>query len=282
MKVTYCPYCLNTTIVEDRAWGGMVQCEAPRCERFFPTVKPGSGSDPLVHAVPVDLVTSPLPVATYGPAGPPVLDLPRSDAPTRLTGPHRCPNCYRPDDPLLLGEIHEPYGRRRWTVTHKNPYLPAPCRTDVYAAIYRCPACLTMLETPRHQWGQQVNCPVESCRHVFTAPRDDLLHRHVGDAREGVPFVFPCGGCGGSLRCDTLRDGQPTTGMLAVCVHCNHVVHVPASGKQFVRSPSVLDPIQAVQRVPERRCRGCSGMVPANAVPCPLCGHPEFDDVIVV
>ena len=178
--------------------------------------------------------------------------------------------------------MHQATGRRRDTVLHHNPDRPDNCRTDVYAALYHCPKCLAMLETPRYQWGQVVCCAVDACKATFVAPRDDLLHRQQGDAKEGMPFDFPCPACGGSLRCDTLRDGQPTTGLAAVCVHCHHVIAVPASGEQVVRTPAALDPIQAVRSVVERRCRGCNSLVPANAVPCPVCGHPEFGDVVIV
>lgn len=228
MKVTYCPYCLNTTIVEDRAWGGMVQCEAPGCERFFATVKTSTPSSaPLFHTVPDQLVTAPLPVSTYGPTGPaPVREpvpIPRDDLP-RLTGPHPCHNCN--------GMMTEPFGLRRATVVHHNPTQQAVCRTDVYSAIYHCPGCLTLLETPSNQWGTQVACPAEACRHVFTAPRDDLLHERAGDAKEGVPIDFPCPACGAALRCDTQRDGKPTTGHLAACLACRHVISLPASGER--------------------------------------------------
>ena len=37
MKIAYCPHCRNPIIVADRDWGKPVQCDAPRCERFFPT-----------------------------------------------------------------------------------------------------------------------------------------------------------------------------------------------------------------------------------------------------
>ena len=30
---------------------------------------------------------------------------------------------------------------------HHNPTLKVPCRTDVYAAIYKCPLCLKLVET---------------------------------------------------------------------------------------------------------------------------------------
>src|SRR5262249_10751214 len=138
-------------------------------------------------------------------------------------------------------------------------------------------------ETPSHQWGTQVACPVESCRAEFTAPRDDVLHRMEGDAREGVPFTFPCPACRRPLRCDTLRDGRPTTGFVVVCLHteCSQCVEIPAGGNQAARLPSVIDPVQAVKAAADRRCARCSNLVPANAVPCPMCGHPDDDAPIV-
>jgi hypothetical protein len=289
MKVTYCPHCLNTTIVADRDWGGTVQCEAPRCEKFFHSSH-AAGSPSvlsLVSTPSLPVETSPQPVATYGPVGPPPFtdpDPPSNGALPQLTGPHRCQVCFDPDDLLRLGEMNEAFGRRRWSRTHHNPLREESCRTDLYAAIYRCPGCLSLLETPSYQWGTEVTCPVESCRRVFTAPRDDVLHRIEGDAKEGVPFLFPCPACGRHLRCDTARDGRPTTGLLVVCIHpdCRQRIEIPASGRQAVRPPSVLDPIQAVQTAAQRRCRGCHAFVPANAVPCPLCGHPGAEDAPLV
>jgi hypothetical protein len=167
---------------------------------------------------------------------------------------------------------------------HHNPQRTEPCRTDVYAAIYHCPRCLALLETPNYQWGAEVVCPVATCGAAFTAPRDDVLHRWEGDAQEGTTFLFPCPACGGDLRCDTLRDGLPTTGLIVVCTHadCLHCIEVPSGGSQVERLPGAMDPIQAVRTTAERRCPGCNNLVPANAVPCPMCGYPEVDAPIVL
>lgn len=288
MKVTYCPHCLNTTIVADSDWGHVVECEAPRCEKPFLTGAANAATDaPLVMASTLPVATSPTPVKTYGPVGPRPLDdlvLPPNEPLPRLTGAHRCQVCYHPDDPHELGILREPIGRRRWSTTHHNPQRSEPCRIDVYAAIYRCPGCLGLLETPSYQWGQEVTCPVESCQVGFIAPRDDLLHRHEGDAREGVSFVFPCPACRRHLRCDTLREGVPTTGLIVVCIHteCRQRIEIPSGGSQAARLPSIIDPIQAVQSAVQRRCSACNCLVPANAVPCPMCGHPASDVNFVV
>jgi hypothetical protein len=150
----------------------------------------------------------------------------------RLTGAHRCQVCH---DDIRNEDGPVGFGRRRCTVLHhpdraRNPQLTDNCRTDVYAGLYFCPhpQCRAFLETPSHQWGQPVSCPV--CSGPFVAPFDDLLHRHAGDAREGEVFSFPCPNCSGSLRCDTAREGRPTRDLHSICVHCHHVIAIPGGG----------------------------------------------------
>src|SRR5271155_5879462 len=103
--------------------------------------------------------------------------------------------------------------RRRATIVRRLPAMGdqpagAPCRMDIYAAIYYCPntQCQVLLETPSSQWGQVVACP--ACATAFEAPRDDVLHEHEGDAREGQVFRFACPSCGAPLRCDLTRNGR--------------------------------------------------------------------------
>jgi hypothetical protein len=148
-----------------------------------------------------------------------------------LTGPHYCQVCQ--------GAINQPVGRRRWTILHhpdreQHPTLTDNCRTDVRAAIYGCPNCHVMLETPRYQWGRPVTCP--QCHDDFRAPFDDLLHRHEGDAGPGDVFQFACPSCQKPLRCNTHREGQPTRDLPVVCVHCRIIITVPSAG-QAVASP---------------------------------------------
>src|SRR5687768_18067710 len=51
----------------------------------------------------------------------------------------------------LFRSLPGAFGRRRWVTTHQNRWLLEPCRTDVYAAIYHCPRCRALLETPRSE-----------------------------------------------------------------------------------------------------------------------------------
>jgi hypothetical protein len=230
MKTAYCPYCNNHTLVDDRDWGLTVQCEAPRCERFFLA---GGAAGQRSDAETVAATPSPRPPAKPVPT--PRRQVAHQPAPrpeSYLTGPHRCQVCQ--------GDIPQPVGRRRCTILHapdrtKRPDLADNCRTDVYAAIYRCPHCHVVLETPSYQWGQPVACP--HCGTGFTAPFDDVLHRHEGDSREGSVFQFACPACDRTLRCDTQREGRPTRDLPVVCVHCHHLIAVPGAGKAVERPP---------------------------------------------
>jgi hypothetical protein len=170
---------------------------------------------------------------------------------------------------VCKGSIVKPLGRRRCTILHHPERGPgtAPadnCRTDVYAALYRCPACREVLETPSYQWGQPVTCPL--CKGEFVAPYDDVLHRHEGDAREGDTFEFSCPACGRPLRCDTFRQGRPTRDLPVVCLHCHDLINVPGGG-QAITAPRQADE-------PDQRCPNptCHQLIPARAERCPLCG----------
>jgi hypothetical protein len=216
------------------------------------------------------------PVETYGPSGPPPLidldPLTLGDLP-RLTGRHRCQVCYRHDS-SSNAYLPGAFGRRRLVTEHHNTTLPEPCRTDVYAAIYKCPQCLRLLETPSYQWGQEVTCPYEACQKSFVAPRDDVLHRHAGDAREGLAFAFPCPACHRLLRADTLRNGASTFGTLVVCIHpqCRQRIEVPPIGRQLTPSPAVPGPVETAQApVGRRPCGSCGLLIPSNLITCPVC-----------
>ena len=258
MKSAYCPYCNNHTYVDDRDWGLTIRCEAPRCERFFltgsPTRQPSDAeqvaSVPGPARAPSRRVAAPAPVPTRPEPA--------------LTGPHPCQVCG--------GHITQPTGRRRATILHqpdrsRRPELVDNCRTDIYAAIYRCPDCRGILETPRYQWGLSVTCP--HCGGDLVAPHDDVLHRHEGDAGEGPVFQFSCPACDRSLHCDTHRQGRPTRDLPVVCIHCHHLIAVPGSGAALHAAPTSPSG-------PERRCGNpaCGRLVPANCDACPLCRAP--------
>lgn len=298
MKKTNCPYCNNTTYVDDRDWGLTIQCEGPRCEKFFTTAHLAEVERLARHfALPdlsaalagTDHSTGPRPSAPEEPPIPripgktsrygfgypfPSPSHPAPSATPRLTGPHRCQVCL---GELRNGDAPIAFGESRLTLLHtlergRSLVLLDNCRTDIYAAIYHCPGCLTLLETPSYQWGQSVSCPVTSCGAQFTAPFDNVLHRRKGDAREGLTFEFPCPACGHLLLCDTMREGQPTAGLPVVCVHEPHLILVPGSGLQVGETAAAVGAVEAVQQVPDRRCPECGQMVPANSSPCPNCG----------
>jgi hypothetical protein len=260
MKIAYCPYCNNRTIVADRDWGLTVQCEAPRCDRFFLTGAGGRAlSDAQLVAASPPTPRLPDPIARRVPPPAPQ-PAPSARTESYLTGPHRCQVCQ--------GAIGQPVGRRRATILHHSEALPGAvprdnCRTDVYAALYRCPRCHVVLETPSYQWGQAISCPM--CRSDFTAPYDDVLHRHDGDV-EGDVFEFPCPACGKALRCDTHRQGRPTRDLPVVCVHCHDLVNVPSGGVAVGQARHRAEPDQVCPNP------NCHQHIPARADRCPLCG----------
>ena len=208
MRRQRCPYCQGMVDVLNSDLGRMVQCDKVRCAGWFlVTPEQSVELDPA-------------------PSEPAILDAPGKP---RLTGPHRCLVC--------SGETSHVFNRRRCTVVHRSqlPDRPDNCRMDVYAAIYFCPHCIgeTLLETPFYQWGRDVTCPV--CTNTFQSPRDDVLHEHAGDAREGVTMAFRCPSCASELRCDTIRRGQPITGTRVVCFRCQHILIIPGHGEAVAR-----------------------------------------------
>jgi hypothetical protein len=149
---------------------------------------------------------------------------------------------------------------------------------DIYAAVYFCPntSCQALLESPSHQWGQGVSCP--SCGRAFTAPRDDVLHEHAGDAREGQVFRFRCPSCDARLECDSTRGGQPMTGQRVVCLSCRNIIEVPGGGMSVAgRLAPAPDPREALQQGAARRCSNpaCAQLIPSRAERCPMCGEPQ-------
>jgi hypothetical protein len=154
---------------------------------------------------------------------------------------------------------------------------------DVYAAIYFCPnaLCGSLLETPISQWGLPVTCP--ECLTLFDAPRDDLLHEHQGDAREGQVFRFACPACSALLRCDSTLNGLPMAGKRVVCLTCRHLIEVPPGGAAVGAPASPRPgPREAVQQGPTRRCGNpaCGNLVPSRAGRCPVCNteQPAYGD----
>jgi hypothetical protein len=214
MRSVRCPHCENVNLVSDAEWGQNFRCEGPGCNRVFrpggahATRTPAPRSEHGVVAVPSR--TEPRRPSLTVPSAP-------AQQPIHLTGPHYCRICG-----IALAV---PFRIRRGTICHalrtSDPSRREPCRTDVYAAIYRCPGCLEWLD-------REVVCPC--CGLSFLAPRDDVLHEMSGDAREGVPFGFACSSCGLPLQCDRTRQGQPLVGQRVVCFFCHHLIQVPSAG----------------------------------------------------
>jgi hypothetical protein len=266
MRRAHCPHCNNVNVIDDEEWGQLTQCEAPGCRRIFMT---GGQAGEKANSAP----PPPPSPAPRQPAPPPVAAPTPLSLKPLLTGPHICRTCQ--------GQIKQALGHRRATIVHRPAAREvlasaANCRMDIYAAIYLCPnpLCQTLLETPSYQWGQDVTCP--SCATWFEAPRDDVLHEHDGDAREGMPFRFRCPSCDAPLRCDSTRAGQPITGQRVVCLRCRQIIEVPGAGAAIGGQGSTApDPRAAVQHRSLHRCTNpaCGQMIPARAEVCPLCGQ---------
>ena len=266
MRRARCPHCNNVNVIADDEWGQLTQCEGPRCRRIFMAggLSSEQDDDP---SPPTPSPPRPAPRAAPATVFPPPMPL--------LTGPHICRDCQ--------GRIDRALGRRRATIVHRpasRQVLQAAtnCRMDIYAAIYLCPnpRCQTLLETPSYQWDQWINCP--SCAISFEAPRDDVLHEHEGDAREGVAFHFRCPSCDFALRCDSTRLGRPIMGQRVACLRCRQIIEVPSAGAGAGgQGPTGYDPREAVQQGLLHRCSNpaCGRMIPARAEMCPLCGEPQ-------
>jgi hypothetical protein len=281
MRRAHCPHCNNVNVIDDEEWGQLTQCEAPGCRRLFMTGGKQSeteGSPPPVpprpagslhHATPAP----PVPSAVPRPGAPVAAAAVQAPPKPLLTGPHVCHTC--------RGEIGQALCHRRATIVHRAAARDgqppgATCRMDIYAAIYFCPnpRCQTLLETPRYQWSERVTCP--SCSTSFEAPRDDILHEHEGDAREGIPFRFHCPSCYLPVCCDSTQSGRPMRGQRVVCPRCRQIIEVPGAGTAVrEQGPAVPDPREVVQQGRLHRCTNpaCGQMIPARAEVCPLCGE---------
>jgi hypothetical protein len=267
MRRARCPYCNNVNVIAEADWGQIARCEAPRCGRIYQ-----SGAAQSLSSV-TDATSTPPASPRRRPAAPSVTPLPKP----RLTGPHVCHACQ--------GEINQALAHRRATIVHRRAAQEgqpagAPCRMDVYAALYYCPnpSCQTFLETPSYQWGREVTCP--ACQSPFLAPLDDVLHEHAGDAREGQGFRFRCPSCDATLQCDSTREGKPVAGLRVVCRFCHIVIDVPAGGVSL--GPQALatpDPQEALHHGGSRRCSNpaCGQIIPARAERCPVCEEIQHD-----
>src|SRR5262249_27813542 len=148
-------------------------------------------------------------------------------------------------------------GKRTVTFRHEE------CLSTItlYAAVYRCPICLddNLLESPRHQWGQPVPCPVRG-DHEFTVP-DDLILRDSTDDHGGR-FEFPCPACGGELTCARRHREQ-----WAVCPHCQLAIQVPLAGTAIGAHLALED--QGFQVT----CSHCGIHYPTTCSVCPRCSR---------
>lgn len=209
MRTTVCPRCGKHIL---HAQGeAPYECDAVSCGYAFPVIeqertlpaRPGPAPEPEPMTVP-EL-----------PPGP-VISAPQ------LAAPHRCPRC--------LGEIHQPAGRRRATIDHE-----CGNRTDLYAILFRAPCCGAFVELPRSLAGKTHRCP--ACPRSFVGPRDDVIHRTLGDVSPGqvMRFICPNSECLRRLQCNTHLNGDVVAGQLVVCPACAHVITVPAAGRAVIR-----------------------------------------------
>jgi hypothetical protein len=220
-RILHCPGCNSPAEFTYGMRGKWVRCK--RCSHVFQLVLPSA---------------EPLPA-------------PRPPRTPRPTGSHFCPNPACGQKVILA-----PLGKRTVTFRHEE------CLSTITlsAAIYRCPICLddNLLESPRHQWGHPVTCPVRS-DHEFTVP-DDLILRDNTDDRGGR-FEFPCPSCEMELTCARRHREQ-----WAVCPHCLLAIQVPLAGNAIESRPDLLKGFQL-------SCPNCGVHYPTTCRVCPRCNR---------
>src|SRR5262249_47984589 len=137
--------------------------------------------------------------------------------------------------------------------------------TPVYAAVFKCPFCHTLLEAPAEQGGLRSACP--ACLRAVDVPRVDVRLTPGTNPGESGWFAFPCPACQRPLPCPTEHAGETVT-----CLHCEYPVQVPLTGTGFgVHEDLRGDPRRAIQEGGRRRCGNCDAHIPTRASVCPVC-----------
>jgi hypothetical protein len=235
--LTVCPYCYEQLQLTDRERGRPIKC--PRCASFFDADLEQSLEVPFQRGRATGTQAQWHTAAART---------------TRLTADHTCHQCR---DPLSV-----PTGLRRCTI------LCPGCqrKTSVYALIYHCPNCRTLLESPETHAGKHAICP--NCHRALVVPRD-LLLRGGHEAAENH-FLFRCAAC-----TRIAESPRPDAGKHAICPYCLVVILIPFSGtsKASQLTDAALDVSEAIQRGTTMHCRHCGLERPKRAASCPMCGR---------
>jgi hypothetical protein len=194
-----------------------------------------------------------LTVFSLSAAAPEASGRPQTQETPLLTDPHLCYQCG--------GELDVLAARRRCTVD--CPWCDH--RTAVYAIVYRCLGCGSLLASPGAMEGEATHCP--KCGVDVEVPRDEVF-RAVGEPVDDRWFAIACEHCQGTLEALKAKVGQ-----LGVCRHCLKPVRVPKWGYHLAEGGGgILDPLAALGEGGLRHCPHCKLLKPSRATVCPHCG----------
>jgi DNA-directed RNA polymerase subunit RPC12/RpoP len=210
----------------------------PRCRAIF-SKKPSSEvqNAPPPPAAPDETEPEPSP-----PPGP------------LLTSPHPCHQCKRP--------IAEAFNKQATTV--QCPWCKY--RTSIYAVLYHCPSCGSLLESPSSYEGVGETCP--ACQKRIQVPRNLLQAVPPRDVTDAW-FGFNCPNCFKSVVAK--KEDVETR---VVCPHCLVVLDVPPLGYHLdgAKSSTPSDPLESLHKGAETKCPWCLASVSKNCETCPRCG----------
>jgi DNA-directed RNA polymerase subunit RPC12/RpoP len=238
-----CPSCGQKTGLPPYVEVALISC--PRCKTLFQASV--TGRYELV--VPSPTVVEPSAVR------PPPEPEPEAPPGPMLTSPHRCQQCKQ--------SINQSFGKQATTV---NCPL-CKYRTSIYAVLYHCPSCGTLLESPSTCEGADATCP--SCKKRFRVPQNLLQVTLPKDATDDW-FGFYCPNCERSVVAK-----REDVEKRAVCPHCLVVLAVPPLGYHVsgANASTPSDPLESLHKTAEMRCENCMAVIPKNCETCPRCGN---------
>jgi len=243
--VTVCPNCGAEETLTDRMRGRSVEC--PHCGEFYlPSETPSHSGRVIEHG-----------------------------RTTRLTSPHFCqhPRCRCP--------IEVGIGRREYTIACPGCNHP----TSVYAVVYRCPVCQTILESPANLLTRTAPRPLYLREEEPSAPRSRnetcpacrrsvVVPFDVTERRSRLPlqpeeFQFACPNCG-----ERLQSEKRHVGLRTVCPACLYIVSMPRYGEAETETmPRVADPREALSPCGDYACPHCGNHIPVRSAACPVCSR---------
>ena len=171
-----------------------------------------------------------------------------------LTSPHTCSQCYE--------ELMDDGGNVKTCRIHSEVICKS-CEqnTTVFANLHRCLNCSKILESPRHDEGEEYEC--KACGFSGVIPRYLLqlpIDRTDIKSELKANYLIRCPSCEQWWTANRNDAGKQT-----FCQACFSVFNIPAIGTYL--DDSSTSPIQ-----PTRNCHCCGQVYAKFATSCPLCG----------